>query len=63
MSPKSRTRLAEKIMEWGNLVFVGIVITQAFENISLVIGRILLGIAVVITTYFYALKLLEGGEK
>ena len=57
-----RGRVAEKVMEWGNLVFVGLVIAQfvpGTEHIQL--GIIFAGLVSIITAYIFAYKILKGG--
>lgn len=63
LSSKTRLKAAEKMMDWSNLVFVGLVLSQAFEGISGAFGRLLVGTIIMIITYAIALRVIEGGEK
>ena len=54
-------RVAEKIMEWGNLVFIGLVITQVipgpFSNPAIVV----VGVVNIASAYLFAIRLMKGG--
>jgi hypothetical protein len=55
-----RGRLAEKLMEWGNLVFAGLVIAQAFsDKFDFVLAFV--GAVVFAGAYFFAYWLTRGG--
>ena len=48
-------------MDWGNLVFVGLVITQAFSGIPLTFVRALVGSLCLAGAYWFAIRLMKGG--
>ena len=59
---ENRGRLADKIMTWANLVFVGLVVAQVFseqKNPDIAVA----GAALFIGTYLFAHGLMKGGEK
>ena len=57
---EDRGRLAEKLMEWGNLVFAGLVIAQAFsDEFNFVLAFV--GVVVFAGAYFFAYWLTRGG--
>ena len=56
-----RGRVAEKIMEWGSLVFAGLVIAQAF-SLQFDYARALVGAAVFAGAYLVADRIMRGGE-
>jgi hypothetical protein len=57
---EDRGRLAEKLMEWGNLVFAGLVIAQAFsDEFDFVLAFV--GAVVFAGAYFFAYRLTRGG--
>ena len=65
LSADYRGRIAEKVMEWGNLVFIGLAIGQAFFN---ELNLLLTGLGVFIFTGAYAfsfhfMKLGKGVSK
>jgi hypothetical protein len=62
LSDDQRKQLAEKIMDWGNLVFVGLTITQAFESVPYALGRVIVGLVVIAGAYGFALMLTKGGD-
>ena len=55
--------VAEKIMELGNLIFVGLVVTQVFPlgRFNTVIA--IVGLGVTIFTYIVAFMIMRGGGK
>jgi hypothetical protein len=59
---ENRGRLAEKMMARANLVFIGLVITQAFsdEKDYAIAGA---GAALFVGAYLFARHLMKGGEK
>ncbi len=63
LNPDQRGRVAEKIMEWGNLVFAGLVIAQIVPGaLALNIGLTLVGVACMTAAYGLAFRLMKGGE-
>ena len=62
ISEDQRERFAEKIMDWGNLVFVGTAITQVFEGFPLTVVRVFMGTAALIGAYWFAYWLTQGGD-
>ncbi len=65
LSNDQRSIIAEKFMEWGNLVFVGLVIGQLVPfKASVEWGFIFAGVLGVILAYFMGVLLLlkKGGE-
>ena len=57
-----RGRIAEKIMEWGNLVFAGLVIAQIVPGMSLFNPILMLiGIVSLAGAYGLAYGLMKGG--
>ena len=59
-----RGRVAEKIMEWGNLVFVGLVIVQIVPGTDkFQPGMIFVGVFGFISAYIYAYMIMKGGEQ
>ena len=58
-----RGRIAEKIMELGNLIFVGLVIAQFVPNISINLMIIILGFVMFIVIYIIAIRFMEGGAR
>ena len=48
-------------MEWGNLVFAGLVIAQAF-SVQFDYARALVGVAVFAGAYSVADRIMRGGE-
>ena len=63
LSKNQRSIVAEKVMEWGNLVFIGLVIAQLVPEISpFKVMFFLLGVTGIISAYIIAYFLLMGGE-
>ena len=60
---RQRDRFADKIMDWGNLVFVGLALSQVFEDIPLALLRMLLAFVALGTAYAVAFVLTKGGER
>lgn len=60
-----RGRMAEKVMEWGNLVFVGLVISQFISSNPIRISATITGILVFVGAYLgsYRLMTMKGGRK
>ena len=60
-TPDQRGRIAEKVMEWGNLVFVGLVIAQAVPGGLFDFRVALFGVAGLVGAYFVASRMMKGG--
>ena len=62
LSPDHRGRIAEKVMEWGNLFFAGLVIGQLLPGGSPFNPQIaLLGAVVLIIAYSFSVWFMRGG--
>ena len=64
LKPEQRDRVAGKLMGWGNLVFVGLVVAQivpATNNFRL--GVAFAGFSCIATAYFFAFLILRGGDE
>ena len=59
---KNRGRLAQSIMAWGNLVFVGLVLAQALSDQKdyTLAGA---GALLFVGAYLFAQQIMKGGEK
>jgi uncharacterized membrane protein YgdD (TMEM256/DUF423 family) len=57
-----RGRIAEKIMEWGNLVFAGLVIGKALSGTRFDVVTFLGGILVFAGAYVLAITYLKRGD-
>ena len=59
---KNRGRLAQGIMAWGNLVFVGLVLAQALSDQKdyTLAGA---GALLFVGAYLFAQQIMKGGEK
>ena len=57
-----RRVFAEKIMDWGNLVFVGLAITQVFSGVPLTLVRVIVGACALAGAYWFAIRLMKGGD-
>lgn len=55
-----RGRISEKLMEWANLVFVGLVIGQVFSNRFDGVWAIV-GIVLFVAMYTIAITFMKGG--
>ncbi len=49
-------------MDWGNLVFVGLAITQVFSGVPLTLVRIVVGALGLAGSYWFAIRLMRGGD-
>ena len=58
-----RGRIAEKVMEWGNLIFVGMVVTQLFSDSKFNFPLAVVGIIIGIIAYIAAIIIMKGGGK
>lgn len=55
-----RGRVAEKIMEWGNLVFVTSVVAQAVSNMPYNYAIATIGFVGIIAAYVIAILIMKG---
>ena len=55
-----RTRVAEKIMDFDNLVFIGLVIAQAVPGPISKTHYILVGLGSITAAYLFALRIMKG---
>jgi hypothetical protein len=62
LSYAERGKIAEKLMDWGNLVFVGLAITQVFSGVPLTLVRVFVGALALAGAYWFAIRLMEGGD-
>ena len=58
-----RGRVAEKIMELGNLVFAGLILGQVLSADQFDFRLAMIGVGGAISTYFVSLLIMKGGEK
>ena len=59
---QQREKFAEKFMEWGNLVFTGLVIAQIVPNTgSFRLGIAVAGVLVMAVAYMVAYYIMKGG--
>ncbi len=49
-------------MEWGNLVFAGLVVTQAISHDGINFPVAIIGVLVFAASYAVAIRYLRGGE-
>jgi hypothetical protein len=66
LSKAQKDLVASKIMEWGNLVFIGLVIAQlvpVFPETRMNYLLIILGLLTVGGAYFFAWQIMKGGGK
>jgi hypothetical protein len=62
LTEDQRGRIGEKLMEWGNLLFVGLVIGQLVPGINkLQLGLMMFGVAGMAGAYATAYFLMKGG--
>jgi len=61
LTPNQRGRVAEKIMEWGNLVFIGLVIVQIIPGPGFNWSIAGAGVVSVVGAYLIALRIVRGG--
>ena len=62
MTTAQRHKVAEKIMDWGNLAFFGVALTEAFTTIPLTVIRLTIGATALIGAYLTAYWLMRGGD-
>ena len=61
---QQREKFAEKLMEWGNLVFAGLVIAQIVPVTgSFRLGIAVAGVLVMAVAYMVAYYIMKGGGK
>jgi hypothetical protein len=61
---EQRARIAEKIMDWGNLVFVGLVIAQIVPGTNQFrLSVAVAGFLCIAISYWSAYLLLRGGDR
>ncbi len=58
-----RGRIAEKIMEWGNLVFIGLVIAQFVPGVRINILIAVSGFVLIAMAYIFSILLMKGGGR
>ncbi|OGM31370.1 hypothetical protein A2630_03425 [Candidatus Woesebacteria bacterium RIFCSPHIGHO2_01_FULL_44_10] len=60
-----RGRVAEKVMDWGNLVFIGLVIVQVVPGGEVNLRTALFGVVALVGAYFGANRIMirGGGRK
>jgi len=63
LTSDQRQSVAEKIMEWGNLVFAGLFIGQFLSNLSFNWFLAICGILINIGAYILAILLMKGKRK
>jgi len=64
LKPNQLEKIAEKIMEWGNLVFVGMVVSQFVPGVDFSVEYAIIGYVALITAYFVATQMMgRGGDK
>ena len=63
LTPDQRDRVAEKIMEWGNLAFIGLVIAQIIPGDLVDPRAAYFGVAALVGAYFVADQIMRGGGK
>ena len=61
LTSDQRSRVAEKIMEWGNLVFVGSVIAQVVPGGLFDFRAAFFGVLGLVGAYFAASRMMRGG--
>lgn len=58
-----RGRIAEKVMELGNLAFGGLILGQALAGRPFDFWLALIGVAGAVSSYIAAIRLMKGGGK
>ncbi len=62
LTPDQHGRVAEKVMEWGNLVFIGLVIVQIIPGVApFRLGAAGIGIVCLAGAYWVANRIMRGG--
>jgi len=54
-----RARIAEKLMEWGNLVFVGLVVAQIIGERTIHLNAAIAGVFVFLGTYYLGVQIMK----
>lgn len=62
LTSNQRQVVAEKFMEWGNLVFVALVVGQGLAPIGFIIPVAIVGVGLFAASYAIALRYMRGGE-
>ena len=62
LTDDQRNTVAGKIMEWGNLLFAGLVVSQGLSQ-SINYSATLLGTVGLLFAYFLASRVMRGGAK
>ena len=62
LTPDQRRCVAEKFMEWGNLVFAGFVVAQVFSIDIFDYRAAVLGVVLFAFAYGIALRYMRGGD-
>lgn len=62
LSGDQRGRVGEKIMEWGNLLFAGLVIGQFVTPTPFRLSLAFVGAVGMLGAYFIAVLLMRGGK-
>lgn len=63
LSKDDRGRIAEKIMELGNFIFLGLVVVQILPKESVDLKAMIVGTIVLAGAYYFSYKLMKGGGK
>ena len=58
-----RGRIAEKVMEWGNLMFAGLVIGQYASGVPVNSNLTILGILGMLLAYFIAITFMRSADR
>ena len=61
LTEADRRSVAEKLMEWGNLLFVALVVGQFFSDI-VNLPAVLVGSIAFAGAYYLARKMMKGGD-
>lgn len=56
-----RGRIAEKVMEWGNLVFIGLVISQVISGPPFKLIPAMAGVVGIVLAYVAGIKFMKKG--
>lgn len=63
LSQNDRGRIAEKIMELGNLIFLGVVVVQILQKESIDLKAVVIGTIILVEAYYFSYKFMKGGGK
>ena len=61
LSANQRGRVAEKIMEWGNLIFLGLIVAQIIPGPLVKPSLLFVGVISFAGAYWFAIRLMRGG--